>query len=106
MVKCFRVAAILLGIVSFPATASAQLTEPSWLEPLRLQLVVDQECEAQYFLNIRERHGAAENTYSARVQCADGRQFDASRTDPAMDFTIEICGQAVCGLQSPGTNKS
>ena len=106
MIKRFTMAAILLGVVSFQSVATAQSSDPSWLDSLRVQLMVDENCEVQFFLNIREREHTAGNTYSARVQCEDGRQFDATRTDPAIEFTIESCGQAVCEAESQDQQKS
>ena len=106
MLKRFFIAAMLISAGSFPSKAVAQSSDPAWLDSLRLQLTVDKNCEVQYFLNIRERENATGNTYSARVQCDDGRQFDATLTEPATDFKIETCGQAVCGINPQSEDKS
>jgi len=49
-----------------------------------------------YFLNMQEGRIGTNNFYEARVQCVDGRMFDASRTEPEEKFTIKAGGTAVC----------
>ena len=106
MVKGLVVISILIGVGSFPVSAIAQSTDPSWLDSLRDQLRVARDCEARYFLNIRERDITAGRAYSARVQCEDGRQFDAVREDPAVEFTIESCEKAICKLSTQDPERS
>ena len=45
---------------------------------------------------MREGELGTSRYYEARVQCVDGRMFDASRTEPEEKFTIRPCGVAVC----------
>jgi len=78
------------------ATSFAQSSNPAWLDDLEIQLKAEQECEVSYFVNMQEGRIGANNYYEARVQCADGRMFDASRTEPEKKFTIKACGAAVC----------
>ena len=106
MLKRLNSAVILIGTTLIVSVASAQSSDLGWVDSLRLQLQVDKDCEALYFLNLRESESATGNTYSARVQCEDGRRFDATRTDPATDFTFETCEQAVCEVDSGKSDKS
>lgn len=92
----FLAAALSLFTAS---SAVAQSADPDWLDALRSQLSFEENCEVDFFLNMREREGPLGATYSARVQCSDGRQFDATRAAPETEFKIETCAQAVCGLE-------
>lgn len=85
--------AFLLGLL---ANASAQSANPAWLDKLSEQLAIEKQCAVDYFINIREGELAGRLTFEARAQCADGRQFDASLTEPAEVFTISECGVQVC----------
>ncbi len=88
----------LMLAFSFASSGHSQSSDPGWLDSLRSQMAFEQDCEVAYFLNIREREEALGVSYSARVQCVDGRQFDARRGADDTSFTIETCGVAVCGL--------
>lgn len=88
------VALLLASVWACPS--SAQSTDPDWLDALRMQLEVDEACEVNYFINMREGRIGANATFEARVQCVDGRMFDASRTEPEKQFFIRPCGKAVC----------
>ena len=76
--------------------ASAQSANPAWLDQLSEQLAVEKDCAVDYFLNLKEGELAGRLTFEARAQCADGRQFDGSLTEPAEEFTISECGVQVC----------
>ncbi|WP_299864257.1 hypothetical protein [uncultured Hoeflea sp.] len=76
--------------------AMAQSANPAWLDQLSEQLALEQDCAVDYYLNIREGELAGRLTFEARAQCADGRQFDGSLTEPAESFTISECGVQVC----------
>lgn len=95
-----RVHTILLATVFACAAAvpaSSQSTDPAWLDNLTEQLAQDEECMVEYFVNIREGQLAGRNTFEARAQCRDGRQFDAARTEPEQGFAISLCEQVqVC----------
>lgn len=78
------------------SAACAQSANPAWLDQLSEQLAVEKDCAVEYFLNMKEGELAGRLTFEARAQCADGRQFDGSLTEPAEDFTISECGVQVC----------
>lgn len=91
-----RFCLVLLFVTGWAAATSAQSSDPAWLDTLRSQLQLDEACEVNYFINMREGRLGANDYYEARVQCVDGRMFDASRTEPEEKFTIRPCGRAVC----------
>lgn len=78
------------------SVVQAQSANPAWLDQLSLQLAIEKDCEVDYFLNMKEGELAGRLTFEARAQCADGRQFDGSLTEPAEEFTISECGVQVC----------
>lgn len=85
--------AIAMSLVSL---TQAQSANPAWLDQLSDQLAIEKDCAVDYFLNMREGELAGRLTFEARAQCADGRQFDGSLTEPAEDFIISECGVQVC----------
>ncbi|MCI5075764.1 hypothetical protein [Oricola sp.] len=88
--------ALLGAIAAGVPSANAQSSDPAWLDQLSEQLASEQDCAVDYYLNIRESELAGRHTFEARAQCRDGRQFDASLTEPAEAFTIKECGVQVC----------
>lgn len=82
--------------VAMASGAFAQSANPAWLDQLSEQLAVEKDCAVEYFLNMKEGQLAGRLTFEARAQCADGRQFDGSLTEPDEDFTISECGVQVC----------
>lgn len=91
--RIFLTVATTLAMVS---AVSAQSANPAWLDQLSGQLAVEKDCAVEYFLNMKEGELAGRLTFEARAQCADGRQFDGSLTEPAEDFTISECSTQVC----------
>lgn len=85
-------AALFLSVCA----ASAQSSDPAWLDRLSDQLAAEQQCEVDYYVNIKEGEMAGRKTFEARAQCRDGRQFDAALTEPAKSFAIQACGVQVC----------
>jgi len=87
----------LSAIVALTAsTAFAQSNDPAWLDDLQAQLEKDEGCIVDLFINIDEGTLGAGRYHEARVQCRDGRLFDASRIEPESVFTIKKCQIAVC----------
>ena len=87
-------AAAMCSLTLSPALS--QSSDPSWLDDLGLQLQTELQCAVNYYLNMQEGQLGANRYYEARVQCVDGRMFDASRTEPDETFTIRPCVIAVC----------
>lgn len=88
--------AMLMLATGWASPSWPQSSDPDWIDALRMQLEKDEACEVNYFINMREGRIGANDTFEARVQCVDGRMFDASRTDPEKQFFIRPCGNAVC----------
>jgi hypothetical protein len=85
-----------VAVLMLTAVANAQSANPAWLDQLSDQLALEEGCAVDYFLNMREGELAGRLTFEARAQCADGRQFDGSLTEPADEFTISECNVQVC----------
>jgi hypothetical protein len=86
---------MLAGLAVFNST-SAQGTDPIWLDELKVQIEQEESCNANYFLNINKYDLAGDKIYEAKVQCIDGRQFDAVRTGETAKFVIKACQPVVC----------
>ena len=86
----------LATILALAPMAHAQSANPAWLDQLSEQLAVEKDCAVEYFLNMKEGELAGRLTFEARAQCADGRPFDGSLTEPAEEFTISESGVQVC----------
>ena len=92
----FRLAAIAAGLLFAPVQAVAQTDNPAWLEQLEEQIAAEEECEVGFYILVNEEKLVGRVIQEARVQCVDGRQFDASRSEPDAKFTINECGTRVC----------
>ena len=77
-------------------SAQTQGTDPIWLDELKAQIYQDEACDANYFLNVREYMLGDRKVYEAKVQCVDGRQFDATRSGEYTPFVIRACQPVVC----------
>ncbi len=86
-------AAVIVGIMQ---SASSGQTQPIWLDELKAQIYQDEGCDANYFLNLHEYTLGSDKVYEAKVQCVDGRQFDATRTGEFSLFVIRTCQPVVC----------
>ena len=82
------------GVLASPAVA--QSTDPAWLDEITRAIAAEKQCEVGYFIAAREYDLGGRRVFEARVQCVDGRQFDASRTEPDTDFTFQACAVRVC----------
>lgn len=86
----------ILSLVFLASSANAQSSDPAWLEDLNFQIAIDKQCEVVYLVKMQESLLGAEPTFEARVQCEDGRMFDASRIGETAPFTFAECGIQVC----------
>jgi hypothetical protein len=91
-----RISTIALVCALSAGSSLAQSSDPAWLDDLTMQLRSEMECEPNMYINMREGTLGANNYYEARVQCLDGRMFDATRTEPDKLFTIRACEVVVC----------
>jgi protein gp37 len=86
----------LLIMIAASSVAAAQSADPNWLDDLTDQIARAEQCEVAFFLNTHEYQLGGRWVFEARVQCVDGRQFDASRSGPEKQFSIRACEIAVC----------
>lgn len=89
-------AALLLGLVlSGVGSAHAQADFP-WFKDITAQAESELDCTVEYFLNAREGDLGGTRTQEARVQCRDGRRFDAVRETTDGPFRFLACDTQVC----------
>lgn len=74
----------------------AQSDNPAWLEDVQNQLAEEKQCEVAFFVRVSEDRLGGRETWMARAQCVDGRQFDASKTEGDEKFAIKACQIEVC----------
>ncbi|WP_187971370.1 hypothetical protein [Aquibium microcysteis] len=96
MSSSLRSVAFAVGLLIVPAGALAQTDDPAWLEQLGEQVAVEEQCEVGFYIFVNEEKLGGRTVYEARLQCVDGRQFDASRAEQDPKFTIMECGTRVC----------
>lgn len=82
--------------LALQAPASAQSSDPAWLDEMNYQLRVEKQCETSYIVRMQEGRLGDKTTYEARIQCIDGRMFDANRLGEVEPFTFKLCEQQVC----------
>jgi hypothetical protein len=82
--------------MALAATCFAQSADPSWLDDLKFQIEGQKQCKIVYLIQVREGELAGQKTYHARVQCEDGRMFDADRIGELDTFKFQACEQQVC----------
>lgn len=92
--KSLRLAVAFAGLVG--ASSHAASSDPAWLDELTYQIRVDKQCEVTYLVRMSESRLGESIAYEARVQCLDGRMFDASRVGESQPFTFKACEQQVC----------
>jgi hypothetical protein len=82
--------------LAFAGSCLAQTADPSWLDDLKFQIEGQKKCKIIYLIQVREGELAGRKTYHARVQCEDGRMFDADRIGEFESFKFQACEQQVC----------
>lgn len=91
-----RLGGAVAAIFVCSSIALAQSSNPAWLEDLGFEMERLKECEVAYFLKTEEGELGGKPTYSARVQCVDGRQFDALRIGEDGEYEITTCDIQTC----------
>jgi len=94
MKTMYTIAALALLVLAIPA--AAQTSDPAWLDTLNYEMEREEQCEVAFYIRIKEGTLGAEKTYEARLQCVDGRQFDATRIGETADFVIKACEVEAC----------
>jgi hypothetical protein len=94
LMKCL--AAILLATAAVVPAPGSAATDPPWLELLGEHARLIEQCDIDYIVRFQESELAGRRFYEARIKCADGRMFDATRTGPAGFFEFKACEVKVC----------
>ncbi len=92
--KCF--AAILVATVAVAPGSASAATDPPWLELLGEHARLIKQCDIDYIVRFHESELGGRKFYEARIKCADGRMFDATRAGPAGFFEFKACEVKVC----------
>lgn len=85
-----------MALIVQPMMLSAQTNNPAWMDDLNFQMEAELECEVAYYIRIREGELGGKQFQEARLQCVDGRQFDAERIEPEDKFDVRPCEIQVC----------
>ncbi len=95
-ISYLRLGGAIAALLVCSSIAIAQSTDPAWLEDLGFEMERLKECEVAYYLKTEEGELGDKTTYSARVQCVDGRQFDALRIGEDGEYEISECNTQTC----------
>ncbi|MGL4396793.1 MAG: hypothetical protein ACRCS9_09660 [Hyphomicrobium sp.] len=63
---------------------------------LSAQIKAEKRCDIEATYYIREMPTPEGTTYSGRVRCIDGREFDFEQPKPHLKFEIRACEPAAC----------
>ncbi|MCB1426322.1 MAG: hypothetical protein R3D65_09780 [Zhengella sp.] len=92
-----RLSAALVSVFVIAGTAGAfAQTDYPWLKEISSQAAGELDCEVEYFLNAREGDLGGKPAQEARIQCRDGRRFDAVRESTEGPFRFLACETQVC----------
>lgn len=94
--KLIALSALAILLPTLTSFSSAQTSDPAWLDTLNYEMEREKECEVAYYIRMKEGMLGTKKTYEARVQCVDGRQFDATRVGDDEDFEIKACEIEAC----------
>ncbi|MBL4891134.1 MAG: hypothetical protein JKX91_04810 [Rhizobiaceae bacterium] len=84
------------NLATYAQTTTGNDKNQPWLDLITGQMAREKQCEVGFFVYFREGNLGGMSTYEARVQCVDGRQFDATKIEPAIMFEIKECAVTVC----------
>ena len=91
-----RISLALAGMLMLAAQVAAQTSDPAWFDKVSAQAAEKLGCDVTLFISSRESELGGQRTFEVRIQCADGRRFDASRVEPETEFTFAACNTQVC----------
>ena len=80
---------------SFSRRGPSAATDPPWLELLGEHARLIKQCDIDYIVRFHESELGGRKFYEARIKCADGRMFDATRARPDL-FEFKACEVKVC----------
>ena len=95
MRRVLTIAAILM--LAGPGYPMALTADPAWLEQLGDQAKLLEKCEIDYIVRFQEGELGGRKFFEARIKCADGRMFDATRVGTVDFFQFKACKEVrVC----------
>ena len=71
--------------------AVAGRAQTDWQGDLADEILIMEDCEVSFLTQVVERTVGGREVILAKVHCADGRTFDASRDDSFAAFDFAIC---------------
>jgi hypothetical protein len=80
-------AAAALGLVA----GTVGHAQSDWQSELADEILIMEDCEVSFLTQVIEREIDGREVILAKVHCADGRTFDASRNDRFAAFDFSIC---------------
>jgi hypothetical protein len=94
--KLHIAAVAVSNLIAFNSVA-AQPSDPAWLDHLNDQARLLEKCEIDYIVRFHEGELAGRKFFEARIKCADGRMFDATRIGTVDFFRFKACEETqVC----------
>ena len=89
--RCSIIAGTALALAGLAALSLATSSRADWQSDLRDQLLQEQNCEVLFLSDLEERVVEGQPAVFVRAHCSDQRAFDASRTDGATRFRLQVC---------------
>lgn len=87
--------AALMVVLAAPFLVAAVIL-PEWQQQLQTQLKNDHQCEVKNFSKAKMGVVNGKESVEARVACADGRVFEASRQGHDGPFAVKSCAKEGC----------
>ena len=88
--------AAILALSALGRAAALRAEPADWSPELARQLQREKGCKVLYVLNVKEYRLFEQDIVEARVQCEDGRSFDAVRKGSGSAFEISYCKPTAC----------
>lgn len=87
---------VLLGVIclTIPSIPANAQQERPWAEPLRRQMLHDENCVVAFFGEVAEHNAPGRYVVRTRVTCEDQRVFTAEQNGgPEQPFRIIACNR-------------
>jgi hypothetical protein len=91
MPRIFVTLAVAAFAVGGLLAASAGHAQIDWQTELADEILIMEDCEVSFLTQVIERTIDGREVILAKVHCADGRTYDASRDDSFAAFSFSIC---------------
>ncbi len=90
-----KIAALTVVCLAAPFLIGAVIL-PEWQQQIKTQMKKDHDCEVKNFSKVNMAVVNGKESVEARVVCADGRVFDASRQGKGGPFAVKQCNEKGC----------